>query len=270
MNNYLVYQLYIYPVKSLGGIAVTKAEIDNTGFKYDRRYMLVDCDNRFISQREYHPLCLLQLGFTDSGFSINHKLKNTKPLFIPYSMEKGEEIEVTIWDDKVNAIVAPPLYNQWFTEIIGRTCKLVYMSDKSKRYINTKYANNNEIVSFADAFPMLILGEESMKLLNTKLTQSISINRFRSNIVFSGGTANEEDNWKKLEINNILFKGAKPCERCIIPTINQEDGSISSEPLKTMATYRKKDNNILFGMNMLPCNSGTISIGNTIDITETI
>ena len=129
MDKYLVSQLYIYPVKSLGGIAVTHAEIDNTGFKYDRRYMLVDTDNRFISQREYHSLCLLKLAFTATGFSINHSLKKTGSLFIPFSMEKGEETEVTIWDDKVNAIVASPSYNQWFTEITGIDCKLVYMPD---------------------------------------------------------------------------------------------------------------------------------------------
>ena len=125
------------------------------------------------------------------------------------------------------------------------------MPNETKRNIDDRFSVNNEITSFSDGFPILIIGQESLNDLNNKLAIKIEINRFRPNIVFSGGNAFDEDNFLDFSINNIQFKGVKLCSRCIMITINQATGISSAEPLKTLATYRTVNNNVMFGKNVI-------------------
>ncbi|MEP6749303.1 MAG: MOSC N-terminal beta barrel domain-containing protein [Bacteroidota bacterium] len=261
-----VSELYIYPVKSLAGIAVRSAVVTSRGLQYDRRLMLVDQDNVFLTQREHPAMALLQPILKDDGIYIHHK-KNTIPsLFIPHQPTIDETILVTIWDDSCEGQLYDAAINEWFSLALGMPCKLVYMPETSNREVDKRYARNQEITSFADGYPMLIIGQSSLDDLNTRLSESIPMNRFRPNIVFTGGTAFLEDQMRSFTINGIDFSGVKPCARCIMPTIDQDTLSQSKEPLKTLTTYRLKDNKILFGQNLLHQGNGTINIGNTIEV----
>jgi uncharacterized protein len=256
--SYIVSQLFIYPIKSLAGIEVIQASFDRTGFLHDRRWMLVDETYRFISQREIPVLCLFQTSFTQTGIQIQYKADQ---LEIPLSITDGETLTVTIWEDKVAALLAPNNVNTWFSKRLSRKVYLVYMPDQTQRSIDPKYAHQQEIVSFADGFPLLLIGNASLQLLQSKLTEPISMNRFRPNIVFSGGTPHCEDEWTSFQINQHTLKAVKPCARCLITTINQDTSTSTTEPLRTLATYRKKDQKILFGQNVLAPIQGHIAVG---------
>jgi uncharacterized protein YcbX len=260
--------LFIYPVKSLGGIAVNSAQVTDRGFQYDRRWLLVDAENRFITQREFPEMALFQTSITSAGLKIRNR-KNDSELSIPFQPQTTAEITVQIWNDSCQALVVSDDVNAWFSEAFSFSCKLVYMPDKTQRLVDESYAKNNEINSFSDAFPFLMIGESSLEDLNRRLTESLPMNRFRPNIVFSGADPYAEDSMRHFTINGIDFYGVKLCARCPIPTINQDNAIKGQEPLRTLASYRQRDNKIYFGQDLLHRGSGVISIGDEIMIHET-
>ncbi len=260
--------LYIYPIKSLGGISVSQAVITSRGFLYDRRLLLTDTNNRFLTQREHAAMALLQPVIKEDGLYIHHKNNSYAPLFIPHRPSSSELVSVTIWDDTCDAQVYDSAINNWFSEVLNFPCQLVYMPDTTNREVDKRYAFNNEITSFADAYPMLIIGQSSLDDLNTRLDEALPMNRFRPNIVFTGGKPFLEDKMREFSINGVQFSGVKLCARCVMTTINQDTIATSKEPLKTLATYRFKNNKILFGQNLLHRGDGTIHVGDEI-IVET-
>jgi uncharacterized protein len=170
--------------------------------------------------------------------------------------------------DRCKGIVVGKKVNEWFSGILGKTCQLVYMPGATKRRVDGRYALNKEITNFSDGYPFTTIGQSSLDDLNSRLEEKLPINRFRPNIVFTGGAAFEEDGWKHFAINEIDFYGVKLCARCVIPTINQDNIKQGKEPLKTLATYRQKNNNIYFGQNLLHHGEGALHIGDEINVIE--
>lgn len=263
-------QLFVYPIKSLGGIALDTSEITQTGLKYDRRWMLVDPKNRFISQRENATLALLRIRISNQGLDVYHKDRPENVLTIPFlnndEISQLKRTSVEIWDDTCDAAIYPDFYADWFSAVLDLPCKLVYMDDTVRREVDKDYAFKNEITSFSDAFPILIIGQASLDDLNSRLAEPLPINRFRPNLVFEGGYPFQEDEMPLFMINGIEYKGVKPCARCNIPTIDQESGISSFEPTRTLASYRLKNKKILFGQNVLVGSTGSISVGDLIHL----
>ncbi len=261
-----VSELFIYPVKSMGGISVASAMVTDRGFEYDRRWMLVDENNHFLTQREFEAMALLQVELIFEGLKVYHKKNIHSPIIIPFSSETNEKANVEIWDDNCEAQFVSRIADEWFSDMLLLKCRLVYMPGSTKRCVDKSYAFNKEITGFSDAFPFLIIGQSSLNDLNSRLTEPLPINRFRPNIVFTGGGPFEEDVMEHFTINHINFYGVKLCARCVITTINQDNADKAKEPLRTLATYRMKNNKIYFGQNVLHNGEGTISVGDTIEI----
>ena len=263
-----VSELHIYPVKSLGGISLQNATLTDRGFEYDRRWMLVDGDNRFLSQREIPRMALLQVELNEKGLIIRHKTREQEPLFISLQPE-GEPCMVEVWGDRCRANFVNHQADQWFTAMLQTPCRLVYMPDTSRRQVDGRYAIDKEIVSFADGYPLLLIGQASLDDLNTKLPSPIPMNRFRPNIVFTGGLPYQEDEFKQFELSGISFFGVKRCARCVITTIDQDTIARGKEPLRTLNEYRKKNNKIYFGQNLLFQGAGAVSVGDFITLHPT-
>lgn len=254
--------LFIYPVKSLAGISVDTAKVTDRGLEFDRRWMLIGEDHVFLSQRSLPQMALLRPAIEGEHLVI-HGTKQD-PIRIKPSMT-GEVVSVQIWDDQCEAIVYADEVNQWFSRELGQSARLVFMNDDSRRKVDPRYAKQDEIVSFADGYPFLVISEESLAELNSRLETSVNMNRFRPNMVIAGGNAFGEDELKNFQVNGIQFMGAKPCARCQVVTIDQANAEMSKEPLKTLATYRRSGNKVLFGMNLLHLGDGNISVGNLLE-----
>lgn len=268
-------EINIYPIKSLGGISLNEAVVEEKGLKYDRRWMLVDDNGRFFTQREFPQMATLKVSLESNDLKISN---GNDSLLIPFSEnEDGEEIEVVVWNSKLTARTAKNDINEWFSDALQTNCRLVQMNKNSKRPVNPNYAvhTDQDTVSFADGYPFLLIGESSLDDLNSRLENPLPMNRFRPNFVVKGADPFAEDNWKKIKIGNEIFYIVKPCERCVMTTVNQDKGvSEGKEPLKTLATYRlvKKDgeSKILFGQNLIAEKAGeTIKIGDKVEILET-
>jgi uncharacterized protein len=260
-------QLFIYPVKSLGGIAKQSIEITHTGFKHDRRWMLVDENNLFLTQRTHPQMALLQTAETENGIAVFHKQNPQQTIIIPFENEYNKKLTVTVWDDVCAAVEVNESLNEWFSDRLHINCKLVYMPDDTKRLVDKRYAANDEVTSFSDGYPILMIGQSTLDNLNSKLTEALSMERFRPNLVFTGGHAHIEDEMAAFSIGEINFLGVKPCARCVMTTINQQTAQGGKEPLKTLSTYRQKNNKIYFGQNVLQQQNGIIKVGNEIKIT---
>ncbi len=257
-------ELFIYPIKSLGGIAVQQAYLTDRGFKYDRRWLLVDRNNVFLTQRDIPKMALLQTALGETGLSVFQKHDASQSLHIPFDAINRETISVTIWDDTCIAQLISPDIDAWFTAALGTDCRLVYMPEHSRREVDPKYATQQELTSFSDGYPTVIIGQASLDDLNARLQIPVAMNRFRPNIVFTGGTAFAEDDMAAFSINDIDFFGVKLCSRCMITTINQENAETGKDPLRTLSQYRMQNNKVQFGQNLLHKGEGWISAGDKI------
>lgn len=264
-----VSQLYIYPIKSLAGVAVSSAIITDRGFQYDRRWMLIDDNNRFLSQREISEMALLQVEVLDTGLKVFHKNNPANFINICFIPSGNEKKTVNIWDVFCQAQLVSGEADKWFSQILNTSCRLVYMAENTVVKIDERYAINNDLTSFSDGYPILMLSEASLNNLNSKMTEPLPMNRFRPNLVFTGGDAFIEDGMKEFVINGLTFFGVKPSSRCVVTTIDQNTAAKNKEPLKTLATFRSKNNKIYFGENVIAAGMGEINSGDTITIVKT-
>ena len=261
--------LYLYPVKSLGGYAVAEAEVTARGLRHDRRWLLVDGRNRFMTQRQHPELALLTVAPAYNGFLITHRQRpDLLPLYIPFEATPDKTLFVTVWDDILWAWRGTAEADAWLAEALGRPCRLVYMSDMVRREVEPALNPEGQLVSFADGYPFLLAGEAALADLNTRLVEPVLMNRFRPNLVFGGGESYEDDNWEQFRIGEATFRAVRGCGRCVLTTIDQQTATKSSigEPLRTLATYRKAENSTLFGQNVTGPGEGLLRVGDALTV----
>lgn len=264
MNKLRLTEIWIYPVKSLGGIRLKDAAVLNKGLQYDRRYMLVDEHNQFITQRSVHELALFKLSFSKEGFVVSFKEDKIELPFRPEQIDAPTS--VAIWDDQVQAAEVGPKFNDWFSKHLKFNCRLVYFPEENERLVDRDFVSGDEQVSFADGYPYLIVGQSSLDDLNSKLDEPVPMNRFRPNFVFEGAEPFEEDSWVNFTIGANRFKGVKLCARCVLTTVNQETGTSGVEPLATLFSYRKVGSKVNFGKNLIPIDFYQVKEGDPIHV----
>lgn len=261
-----VSHLYIYPIKSLGGIAMQTAQVLKKGLQHDRRWMLVDENNVFLTQRVHNNMALFRMSFADNGFTVSY---DGQQLNIPQTFE-GDPVRAKIWDDEVTVQEVSTSHSEWFSKNVGINCKLVAFPEQNDRLVDVKYRIGDDHVSLADAYPLLLVGQSSLDDLNARLKSPVPMNRFRPSVVFTGGDPFEEDTWSRFNIGELSFAGVKPCKRCVLITVDQETAKKGAEPLATLSTYRRKDNGVYFGQNTIPTTTGKISIGDEIIVNSSV
>lgn len=268
MNKLRLSQIWIYPVKSLPGIRLKEAELTDRGLALDRRWMLTDSSGKFITQRQYPQLSQFDIEVNEKSLLISPKDDRKNICSVPLISQNGNVLTVNVWDDQMEAIIISDKIDKWFSTLLGFQVHMVYMPDETKRSVNPKYAHNGEIVSFADGYPLLLIGQSSLDDLNTRLHNKADMKRFRPNLVIEGGLPYEEDHWKKLTIGeSVQLVKAKPCSRCVMVNINPDTGEKGVEVLKTLSEYRRVDKKVMFGQNLLIQVPGILKEGASVQIT---
>jgi len=278
----IISEINIYPIKSLKGISLDSAVVEPRGLQYDRRWMLTTPDGMFFTQREFPRMATITVA-VESG-QLKVESETAGEMAIPFEPDRGERKAVTIWRSVCEGLVYDGAVSEWFSDAIGTECRLVYMPDSSRRPINERFDRGGDIVSLADGYPLMLLGEASLADLNSRLEQPLPMNRFRPNMVVSGSDAYAEDDWKGIRVGEAMFRATKPCERCVITTVDQSSGEFDGkEPLKTLATYRMAKhimpervdelgvdrNAVLFGQNLRAENPGaSVRVGDAAEILE--
>jgi uncharacterized protein YcbX len=260
-------EIWIYPIKSLGGIRVKSAKVFEKGLQYDRRWMLIDSDNNFMTQRFYPKMALFKTHIKNRWLlPLKFKITYFKESISISSNHSfiAKPIKAIIWDDQVEVYEVDPHYSNWFSNRLGMQCKLVSFPENNSRLVDERYQINREHVSLADAYPLLLIGEQSLADLNSRLDERVPMNRFRPNLVFSGGQPYDEDKWKNFSVGKNKFRAVKPCARCVLTTVNQDTAEKGVEPLATLSKYRKEGHKVLFGQNLIAIDHEEIHEGDEI------
>lgn len=253
-----------YPIKSLGGVALERSALTAAGLQHDREWMLVDENGKLVSQREFPVLSLFRVLLFEDRL---HVIYNDNMCVIPFSFQGNNKIACKIFSTDVIGGIVDQSISDWFSAHLDCTVHLVRaLSDEPRTVKN----HPDSAVLFPDSSPFLFISEASLSHLNDKLDRPVLMNRFRPNIVFDAATPHIEDDFTSIYINDAKFEGIKNCGRCKMTTIDQRTGEIGIEPLRTLATYRKQENKILFGR-YLACKNWTekvIQVGDQIRIVE--
>ncbi len=266
-------EINIYPIKSLGGVSLKNAMVEKRGLQLDRRRMLIGEKQNFLTQRNFPKMATVSVEILENGLRVS---QSNNELVIPFEPNIKKTENVKIWSSRCRAQVYEDKINEWFSNALETNCRLVLMSAEAKRKVSYFYAvHKDDEVSFADAYPFLLTGENSLTDLNSRLENPVPMNRFRPNFVVSGADAFAEDGWRRIRIGDVVFHLVKPCARCVVTTIDQSNGAKQGvEPLKTLASFRIPKRSIkkkiLFGQNLIAENVGKIvNVGDAVEVLET-
>jgi uncharacterized protein YcbX len=278
--------LYSYPIKGCRRTEHDRAFVEPSGLTGDRRWLIVADDGEAITQREepglvrIHPSAvdddlLLHAVPTDPDQGVlgepDQGVRGEPDLLVPAPVD-GEVAQVSLWRDPLTARLAGPAADSWLTTVLNRKVRLVWMDDLTQRPVEPQYAEPVDRVGFADGYPVLLTNAASLDALNGWLAESgsdegpLPMTRFRPNMVVSGADQWAEDGWlgHRLRIGEVVFRAAKPCDRCVVTTTNQETGERGREPLRTLAKHRKIGQKLLFGMNLIPDGTGYVAVGDPV------
>ena len=256
--------LAVYPVKSCRGVELDEAVVGATGFDLDRQWMVVDADGRFLSQREAPELAQIEVAVAGEGLTLS--VPALPALTIPLRTPHGRERTVEVWQDRCAAVDEGDAAARWLEQHLGRRAMLVRMAGVGSRPLAGAPVAPGIAVSFADAYPFLLVSESSLEELNRRLESPVPMNRFRPNIVVAGCEPHAEDEWRRVGIGEVVFRVTKPCARCVITTTDQRTGERGPEPLRTLASYRTVGGKVLFGQNLVHENRGLVRVGDRVQV----
>jgi uncharacterized protein YcbX len=262
-------RLFVYPVKSARGIEVRDWPVDDFGLRHDRRFMLVDRDGSFLTQRGHPRLALLRTRI--DGESLVLEAPDMPALVTALEPGGGEPAMamVTVWGDQCAAHFPDPAASAWLSHFLGLDCRLAYLPASTLRRVDPERVPDVRRVSFADAYPFLVIGAASLEDLNARLdVPPLPMNRFRPNLVVTGSAPYAEDSWRRIRVGALELDLLKPCARCAITITDQATGERGVEPLRTLARYRRSGNDVLFGQNALHRGTGVLHAGDPITVLE--
>ena len=264
-----VTEINIYPIKSTRRIALSESEVLPRGLPWDRRWMLVDENDHFMTARQHPTLARVQTAVKNDELQV--RAEGRDELRLPLMPPEARITAVTVWRDSCDAVLVGPQADDWFSDYVGLACRLVQMTDSLVRAVNPDYGQDGDEVSFADGFPLLLISEASLNDLNHRLPVPASMRRFRPNLVVDGEVAYGEDRWRHLRVGEVEFEGVKNCSRCLFTTIDSDTGSKDpqQEPLRTLGTYRRRaQGGVYFGQNLIPRSGGVIRVGDRVEVLD--
>ncbi|KHT64211.1 flavodoxin [Photobacterium gaetbulicola] len=258
-------QINIFPVKSIAGINLSHAWVEQQGLSFDRRFMVSRLDGSMITARKHPQLVKVSAALVSNGLVLDYP--GLPPLTLRYDDFTMVESAATVWKDTFNAYLTTQAANDWFSQIIGESVQLLYTGEQSQRL----RAKINQPVSFADGYPLLVISEASLEALNARSPQQHTMDQFRTNLVVSGTEPFAEDGWKRIRIGDVEFEVVKPCARCILTTVDPATGEFNAlkEPLNTLSSFRSDGSGeVFFGQNLVALNEGIIRAGDKIEVLE--
>jgi uncharacterized protein YcbX len=269
--NAMLSEIHIYPVKSCAPLTLSEAQVESRGLRGDRRWMLIDADGTFITGRKFPQLTLIRA--TRDGDILRMQAPGMPALRIEPPSNDRARVETAVWGAAVNPLCASDEAHVWLSSYLGVPCRLVYMDDDCVRQVEAydgEYGRDEDIVSLADAFPLLLISQAALDQLNTKLAQPVPMLRFRPNLVVARTAPHAEDGWKRVRVGAVEFDVVKACTRCVFTTVDFERGTFDpgGEPLRTLTRYRRSPDGVTFGQNLIPRGEGSVHVGDVVEVIE--
>ncbi len=229
-------RLFFYPVKSARGIEARSAAVTAAGLEHDRRWMIVDRENRFLTQRT-HPHMARIVPEVEGG-ALTLRAPGLPALHV-MAGQGGEPLTVTIWEDTCRAVTQGAEADAWVTRALGEPARLVKVAPGMGRTASAQYAQEVAApLAFPDGYPLLVCSESSLADLNTRLPQAMPMERFRPNLVLAGIPPWAEDRVARVSIGPVSLRLVKPCTRCSIPTFDHVSGEPAFNVLRVLKGFR--------------------------------
>ncbi|MCC7535062.1 MAG: MOSC domain-containing protein [Deltaproteobacteria bacterium] len=259
--------LWVYPVKACRAVSMDRARVGRRGLDDDRRFMVIDPDGTFLSQRT-EPRLATVTTIVDDGV-LRLSADGHASVAVPCAPTSRERRPVRVHSSYASSAWSMGTEAARFlSEVLGRAAELVKMPDDEERRVAAKHAPEGALVSFADAFPLLLTSSTSLDDLSERAGTPIPMARFRPNVVVSGAAPYDEDRWSRLRIGDVFFRAPKLCDRCVVTTTDQLSGARGPEPLRTLATYRAWDGAVWFGTNLVPESEGDVAVGDHVEVVD--
>ncbi|MGW2625906.1 MOSC domain-containing protein [Micromonospora taraxaci] len=265
--------IHTYPVKGCHRLDHDGAFVQPWGLAGDRRWMVVDADGVGVTQRDTTRLVGLRATVHDGGLTL--RADGQPDLDVP-EPGGGEPVPVRTFRSRtfpVPALAAGPAADDWLGALLGRPVRLVWLAQPTRHLAaGTREHDTGDQVTFADAYPLLLANTASLDALNDWLAEAgeepVPMTRFRPNLVVDGASPWAEDEWvgRSLRIGDLRFRAAGPCDRCVVTTTDQETGVRTKEPLRTLGRHRNVKQKLLFGLNLVPVDSGQLTVGDAVVI----
>jgi uncharacterized protein YcbX len=265
-------ELNIFPLKSARGIALSEAEMIDTGLVGDRMAMVCDPSGKFITQRQLPALATLNVARSGNTWQLS--LDDGRTIV---AEPTNTEMRVRVWDDMMSVSIASEPVNTELSYWLGQEMILCFIDAKTERFADRRWVSSQTPVTFADGFQVLVTTTASLAALNENLTahggEPVGMERFRANIVIENEIPWDEDNWQQIEIGGISIDLVKPCTRCIMTTQDQRTGSRDApSPMPAMGRLRMSADHrvagVLFGWNGVPNGTGTLTLGDRVQVTQ--
>ncbi|WP_433552958.1 MOSC domain-containing protein [Micromonospora zamorensis] len=260
--------IHTYPVKGCHRLDHDGAFVQPWGLAGDRRWMVVDADGVGVTQRDTTRLVGLRATVRPGGLTLS--ADGQSDLDVPEPPD-GAPVAVRTFRSRklpVPALPAGPAADDWLGVLLGRPVRLVWLAQPTRHLAaGTREHDTGDQVSFADAYPVLLANTASLDGLNDWLAEAgeepVPMTRFRPNLVVDGAPSWAEDDWagRSLHIGDLRFRAAGPCDRCVVTTTDQETGVRTKEPLRTLGRHRNVQQKLLFGLHLVPLDSGPLTVG---------
>ena len=258
-------ELNIYPVKSTRQVSLKKSKVLPTGLAHDRKWLLIDQDKQMITARTYSELLQVQAGVERDELKITASLES-----FTFQAEKEEkEVSFQFFNEQLRGKYFSKEADLWFSEYLGIPCRLIHQQEVFRPMLEKRGGRPGDQVNYGDEAPILLIGEGSLKDLNTRLEDPVTMGHFRPNIVVGGSKPYAEDHWKLIRIGDCEFEVVQACRRCVFTTIDPvtRKKNKRGEPLRTLAGYRKvADGGVAFGMHLVPRKLGEIRVGDALEV----
>jgi uncharacterized protein YcbX len=270
-----VAECIIYPLKSGAGISVDHAIVTPRGLNNDRLFVLVDNNGNFINQRSTHKMATIHSEIDESGITFSAPGKT--PLAVTPSAFTDQIIPVSIWNKAGEGYAADREVNEWFSSYLDKAVRLLRMNDEFHRRPDPKFSQTGDEVSFADGYPILVASNSSFQALAPYFNESVSINRFRPNLILDGSEPFAEDVWQRIRVGSVELEIVKHCERCVMINVDPDTGTMPPDASVTpvMGKYRlglaqngDGKRAMLFAENAIPRSTGVINAGDSVEILE--
>ncbi|WUH99604.1 MOSC domain-containing protein [Spirillospora sp. NBC_00431] len=257
-------ELNAYPLKGGGGTTLRSAELTARGLPFDREFMLITPEGRFLSQRDLAEMALLRPSY--DGVVLTVDAPGAAAPLVHKALDDGKVLDVTVQRKEARGVDQGEEAAEWFMSVLGHDCRLVRFTG------HRPTSRGGGEVMFADGYPLLLISAESLDDLNARLAdrdeKPLPMNRFRPSLVVEGLGAFGEDDARLLRVGETVIEVVKPCGRCVVTTTDQATGERGREPLRTLATYRTRDRAIRFGQNCVPRRLGTLTLGDPVEVIE--
>lgn len=258
--------IHVHPVKACRAIDVPRAELRLVGLRHDRRYMVVDADARFLTQRSHPTLALVETAI--DGDALELRTPNGARVRVPLERADGPRRRAIVWDDEVACVEPSAEASAFFSDHLGAPASLVFMPADVVRAVERPYGRDGDRVGLADAYPVLLASLASLADVEARVGAAVPMSRFRPNLVVDGGVAWDEERHGTARVGDVSLRMPKRCSRCEVTLVDQRTAAKGKEPLRTLATFRASGNKVYFAMNCIPDGEGVVAVGDPVSFGE--